>query len=57
LSRPAEVETFWRGRLRAFRNRILSVPSRLRDLSARQSVNLNQELRACLDELADDKGA
>ena len=50
----AEVETYWRGKLRSFRNRVLAVPSRVKDLSARQSVTLSSELRACLDELADD---
>jgi phage terminase Nu1 subunit (DNA packaging protein) len=53
----AEVEALWTGKLKAFRNRILSVPSRVRDLSARQSVTLMQELRAALTELADDKAA
>ena len=48
------VETYWRGKLRSFRNRVLAVPSRVKDLSARQSVTLSSELRACLDELADD---
>jgi phage terminase Nu1 subunit (DNA packaging protein) len=38
-------------------NRVLAVPSRVRDLSARQNVTLTLELRACLDELADDKAA
>jgi terminase small subunit / prophage DNA-packing protein len=38
----AEVEALWRGK---------------RDLSARQSVTLTQELRAALTELADDKAA
>lgn len=51
----AEVEQFWRGKLKAFRNRVLAVPSRVRDLNARQNVTLTQELRACLTELADDK--
>ena len=51
----AEVEAFWRGKLRAFRNRILAIPNRLRGLSARQNVALAQELRAALTELADDK--
>jgi phage terminase Nu1 subunit (DNA packaging protein) len=51
------VETFWRSKLKAFRNRVLAVPSRVRDLSARQNVTLTLELRACLDELADDKAA
>ena len=40
-----KVETFWRTKLKAFRNRILAVPSRVRDLPARQSVLLGQELR------------
>jgi hypothetical protein len=51
----AEVETFWRSRIKAFRNRVLAVPSLVRDLTARQNVILTQELRACLNELADDK--
>jgi phage terminase Nu1 subunit (DNA packaging protein) len=54
LVEVAEVETFWRGKLKSFRNRVLAVPSRVRDLNARQSVLLSQELRAALDELADD---
>jgi phage terminase Nu1 subunit (DNA packaging protein) len=53
----AEVEALWTSKLRAFRNRILAIPSRVKDLSARQSVLLSTELRACLDELADDKAA
>jgi phage terminase Nu1 subunit (DNA packaging protein) len=52
-----EVEAFWSGKLKAFRNRILSVPNRMCDLSARQSVTLTQELRVALTELADDKAA
>jgi hypothetical protein len=47
-----EVETFWRGKLRTFRNRILAMPSRVKDLSAGQSVALTQELRGVLEELA-----
>jgi hypothetical protein len=39
--------------LRFFRNRILAIPTRLKDLTARQSVTLTQELRAALTELAD----
>ena len=50
----AEVEQFWKAKLRAFRNRVLSIPSRVRDLSARQNVILTQELRGALTELADD---
>jgi phage terminase Nu1 subunit (DNA packaging protein) len=53
----AEVEALWTSKLRTFRNRILAIPSRVRDLSARQSVTLTQELRAALTELADDKAA
>ena len=53
----AEVEALWTSKLRAFRNRILAIPSRVKDLSARQSVLRSTELRACLDELADDKAA
>jgi phage terminase Nu1 subunit (DNA packaging protein) len=52
-----EVEAFWRGKLKAFRNRILGIPGRVRDLSARQSVTPTQELRAALTELADAKAA
>lgn len=51
----AEVETFWRSKLKAFRNRVLAIPHRVEYLSARQTLTLTQELRACLDELADDK--
>jgi len=51
------VEKLWTSKLRAFRNRVLSVPGRVRDLSAGQNVSLTQELRAALTELADDKGA
>ena len=40
----AEVETFWRFKLKAFRNRILAVPSRVRDLSAR--LTDNKQLRS-----------
>ena len=46
------VETFWRSKLKQFRNRMLAVPSRVRDRSARQSVTLTQELRDALAELA-----
>jgi hypothetical protein len=53
----AEVKTFWRTKLKAFRNRILAVPTRVKDLSARQTVTLTQELRAALTELADDKAS
>src|SRR5262249_25190873 len=48
------VEKLWANRLRAFRNRILGIPQRVQYLSARQTVVLQQELRAALDELADD---
>jgi phage terminase Nu1 subunit (DNA packaging protein) len=57
LVEVAEVESFWRTKLKAFRNRVLAIPSRVRDLSARQNVTLTQELRAALIELADDKAA
>jgi phage terminase Nu1 subunit (DNA packaging protein) len=53
----ADVEAFWRSKLKSFRNRVLAVPSRVRDLTARQNVMLTQELRAALTELADDKCA
>lgn len=45
-----------RGWLRAFRNRILGIPQRVQYLSPRQTVVLQQELRAALDELADESG-
>jgi terminase small subunit / prophage DNA-packing protein len=51
----AKQETFWRTKLKAFRNRVLAIPHRVEYLSARQTLALTQELRACLDELADDK--
>lgn len=53
----AEVEALWTSKLRAFRNRILAIPSRLSYLSLRQRESLTQELRAALTELADDKAA
>jgi phage terminase Nu1 subunit (DNA packaging protein) len=53
----AEVEALWTSKLRAFRNRILAIPSRVQYLSARQTVVLTQELRDALTELADDKAA
>lgn len=43
-----------RSKLKAFRNRVLAIPHRVEYLSARQTLALTQELRACLDELADD---
>ena len=49
------VEKLWANRLRAFRNRILGIPQRVQYLSARQTVALQQELRAALDELSDDR--
>lgn len=52
LIEASEVETFWRSKLKAFRNRVLAVPSRVKDLSVRQSATLTQELRAALTELA-----
>jgi hypothetical protein len=48
------VETFWRAKLKAFRNRVFAIPSRVNYLSVRQRVSLTQELRACLDALSDD---
>jgi phage terminase Nu1 subunit (DNA packaging protein) len=50
------VEKLWANRLRAFRNRILGIPQRVQYLSPRQTVVLQQELRAALDELADESG-
>src|SRR5512135_11532 len=50
----AEVEALWTSKLRAFRNRILGIPQKVQNLSARQTVVLMQELRAALDELADE---
>jgi phage terminase Nu1 subunit (DNA packaging protein) len=50
----SEVEAFWKGRLRAFRRRVLAIPGRVQYLSARQTVALQQELQLALDELADD---
>ena len=47
------VEKLWTLKLRAFRNRILGIPGRVQHLSARQTVVLQQELRAALAELAD----
>jgi hypothetical protein len=41
----------------AFRARLLAMPARMHYLDARQNVTLTRELRACLDELADDKAA
>jgi hypothetical protein len=49
----AEVEALWTSKLRAFRNRILSIPSRVSYLSLRQRESLTQELRAALTELAE----
>jgi phage terminase Nu1 subunit (DNA packaging protein) len=49
----AEVEALWTSKLRAFRNRILAIPSRVSYLSLRQRESLTQELRTALDELAD----
>jgi phage terminase Nu1 subunit (DNA packaging protein) len=48
----AEVEGFWRGKLRTFRNRILAIPNRVRDLTPNQNVVLTRELRDALTELA-----
>ena len=49
----AEIEKLWTSKLRGFRNRVLAIPSRVKDLSARQRASLTQELRAALTELAD----
>jgi len=57
LVEASEVAALWRGKLKAFRNRITNIPGRVQYLSARQTVVLQQELRAALDELADEKGA
>jgi phage terminase Nu1 subunit (DNA packaging protein) len=51
----AEVEAFWRDKLRAFRNRILAVPGRVKGLQTQQSVALTQELRIALSELAGER--
>jgi hypothetical protein len=52
LVEASEVETFWRTKLKAFRNRVLAIPHRVKYLSARQSVMLSQELRDAVEELA-----
>lgn len=57
LVEVAGVEAFWKRKLIAFRNRVLAVPSCVRDLSARQNMTLTQELRAALTELADQQTA
>ncbi|MGA8688602.1 MAG: hypothetical protein WB662_01510 [Methyloceanibacter sp.] len=54
LVEVAEVEALWTRNLRSMRNRVLAIPSRVKDLSARQSVALGEELRAAPTELADD---
>jgi hypothetical protein len=53
LVEASEVETFWRSKLKSFRNRVLAVPTRLRDLTPPQNVVLTRELRGALDDLAD----
>jgi phage terminase Nu1 subunit (DNA packaging protein) len=53
----AKAETFGRTKLKAFCSRVLAIPHGVEYLSARQTLALTQELRACLDELADGKGA
>ena len=50
----AEVEAFWRSKLKTFRARILGIGDRLRHLPPRDHVKLTTELRAALTELADD---
>src|ERR1700687_237376 len=56
LVEASEVETFWRTKLKAFRNRVLAIPHRVEYLSARQTLTLTQELREALTELATQKG-
>jgi hypothetical protein len=53
LVEAAEVEPLWTRKLRAFGNRVLAIPARVRDLSARQNVSLTQEPRV-LTEVAED---
>ena len=50
------MEALWTRKLRAIRNQLLAIPSRVRDLSARQSVVTTQEIGAALNELADEGG-
>lgn len=57
LVEAAAVEKLWITKMKAFRARIHGIPQRVQYLSARQSVVLQQELRAALDELFDDKAA
>jgi hypothetical protein len=53
----AEVEAFWRSKLRALRGRILNIADRMQTLPAKEHTMLVRELRAALSELADaDKG-
>lgn len=54
LVEASEVEALWTCKLQAMRNRILAIPSRVKDLSARQSMTLTQELRTAFKKLADD---
>jgi len=54
LVEAGAIEKLWANRLRAFRNRVLGIHRRVQYLSARQTVVLQQELRAALDELAHD---
>jgi phage terminase Nu1 subunit (DNA packaging protein) len=54
LVKADAVDKLWTNKLRAFRNRVTSIPGRVQYLSARQTVVLQQELRAALDDLADD---
>ena len=56
LVEAGAIEKLWANRLRAFRNRVLGIHRRVQYLSARQTVVLQQELRAALDELAHDTG-
>jgi phage terminase Nu1 subunit (DNA packaging protein) len=50
----AEVEALWTSKLRAFRNRIASIPGRVQGPVGTAERDLMQELRAALTELAND---
>jgi phage terminase Nu1 subunit (DNA packaging protein) len=49
----AEVQALWTRKLRAFRNRILTIGDRMRSMPQRDHVKLVGELRDALTELAD----
>jgi phage terminase Nu1 subunit (DNA packaging protein) len=53
LVEVAEVESFWRGKLKAFRNRILAIGDRMRQLPMKDHARLMGVLRSALTELAD----